>query len=100
MYLILAECRYRNGGDALAPLNDLRTARAASLIDVLPSDFYDLLIREYRRELFGEGQLFFLYKRLNRPAVIGSDADVITLKAYTFPLPISETDVTQRENNR
>ena len=100
MYLILAECRYRNGGDALSPLNELRTARATVQLDVLPTDFYDMLIREYRRELFGEGQLFFLYKRLNRPAVIGSDADVITLKAYTFPLPVSETDVTQRENNR
>lgn len=100
MYLILSECRYRNGGDALAPLNELRTARASTTINALPADYYDLLIREYRRELFGEGQLFFLYKRLNRAVVMGSNADVIALRAYTFPLPVSETDVAQRENNR
>lgn len=100
MYLILSECYYRNGGDALAPLNELRTARAASAIETLPADYYDLLMREYRRELFGEGQLFFYYKRLNLPTMRGSEVDMIGQKAYTFPLPVSETDVTQRENNR
>lgn len=100
MYLILAECRYRNGGDALTPLNELRTARASMTLNALPNDFYDTLINEYRREMIAEGQLFFLYKRLNRTSVKGSNADVIALRAYTFPLPVSETDPAQRENNR
>ena len=65
-----------------------------------PDDFYAELIREYRRELIGEGQLFFLYKRLNRSSIIGSDADVIALKGYTFPLPQSETTAAQRQENR
>lgn len=101
MYLILAECQYRNGGDALTTINELRSARnIVTPFNALPDDFYGWLVKEYRRELLGEGQLFFLYKRLNRTSVLGSDADMIAQKAYTFPLPVSETDAAQREDNR
>lgn len=100
MYLILSECQYRSSGSGLEPLNDLRTAHGASALESLPTDYYTELIKEYRRELLGEGQLFFLYKRLNRPLVMGADMDMIGTKAYTFPLPISETDASQRETNR
>ncbi len=100
MYLIAAECQYRATGSGLETLNQLRVARGVPALENQPSDFYAELIREYRRELLGEGQLFFLYKRLNRPSVSGSDKDMVGEKAYTFPLPLSETDAAQRENNR
>lgn len=101
MYLILAECQYRNGEDALPTINELRTARnIVTPLNAVPEDFYGWLIKEYRREFLGEGQLFFLYKRLNVQTVLGSDADMVAQKAYTFPLPISETDAAQREDNR
>jgi len=100
MYLILAECEYRSNGSGLASLNVLRTARNINALATEPVDFYEELIREYRRELIGEGQLFFLYKRLNRATVIGTTVDVIAEKGYTFPLPVSETEAAQRENNR
>lgn len=101
MYLILAECQYRKGEDALTTINDLRTARnIVSPLNAVPENFYDWLIKEYRREFLGEGQLFFLYKRLNMQSILGSDADMVAQKAYTFPLPISETDAVQRDNNR
>lgn len=100
MYLIAAECQYRATGSGLETLNQLRGARGVPALENQPSDFYAELIREYRRELLGEGQLFFLYKRLNRPSVSGSDKDMVGEKAYTFPLPLSETDAAQRENNR
>lgn len=103
MYLILAETQYRAGNEtaALETINELRTAR--NVVDAyteLPEDFYAYLINEYRRELIGEGQLFFLYKRLNSETITGSDVDVIATKAYTFPLPQSETDAAVREDNR
>jgi hypothetical protein len=66
----------------------------------LPSDFELELIREYRREFLGEGQLFFLYKRLNRPNILYSDVDAVAEKVYTFPLPITETEAAQREANK
>lgn len=103
MYLILAECQYRNNhqADALATINELRTARnIVTPLNALPDDFYGWLVKEYRREFLGEGQLFFLYKRLNMRSVLGSDADMVAQKAYTFPLPMSETDAAQREDNR
>ena len=101
MYLILAECQYRNGEDALSTINELRTARnIVTPLNAVPEDFYGWLVKEYRREFLGEGQLFFLYKRLNVQTVLGSDADMVAQKAYTFPLPISETDAAQREDNR
>lgn len=103
MYLILTECQYRNNDkdNALATINDLRTARnIVTPLTSLPDDFYSWLAKEYRREFLGEGQLFFFYKRLNMPSVLGSDADMVAQKAYTFPLPISETDAAQREDNR
>lgn len=100
MYLILSECAYIESGNGLTPLNELRKARNLLPLENMPFDFYSELIKEYRREFIGEGQLFFLYKRLNSDRIIGSDADVIVNKAYTFPLPISETDASQRNNNR
>lgn len=100
MMLIVSECDYRTNGDGLTALNTLRQARNVLPLETMPSDYYAELISEYRKEFIGEGQLFFLYKRLNRPTIEGSDIDLIGQKAYTFPLPLSETDAAQRETNR
>ena len=102
MYLIKSEVQYRrNEPDAArATLNQLRQARNLPALDELPTDYYLALIHEYRRELLGEGQLFFLYKRLNRAQVLYSDVDAVAEKVYTFPLPITETESAQREANK
>lgn len=100
MYLILAECQYRSDGTGIDYLNVIRDARGSELLEETPSDFYGELLREYRREFIGEGQLFFYYKRMNYPTVIGSSTDMIGQKAYTFPIPLSETEASQRQTNR
>ena len=102
MYLIKSEVEYRSGDAdaAKATLNQLRTARNLPALTELPADFELALIQEYRRELMGEGQLFFLYKRLNRPTILYSPVDAIAEKVYTFPLPLTETEVAEREPNR
>ena len=102
MFLIQVECEYRAGNiEAYKTWNVLRTNRGASELNSNPSDFYGELINEYRREFFGEGVLFFLYKRLNSATIYGNtETDIIASKGYTFPLPMSETDAAQRENNR
>lgn len=102
MYLIAAEVEYRNGNAdaAKAYINMLRTARNLMPLQDLPADFELELIREYRREFIGEGQLFFLYKRLNRKNILYSDVDAVAEKVYTFPLPITETEAAQREANK
>ncbi len=102
MFLIRSEVEYRNGDSdaARASLNQLRIARNLPALNELPEDFYLELIREYRREFLAEGQLFFLYKRLNRQTILYADVDAVAEKVYTFPLPITETESAQRENNK
>ena len=99
LYLILSEIDYRSGGSGLDRLNELHRARNVGDLDAVV-DYYGTLVREYRREFIGEGQLFFLYKRLNYPTILRSDVDPIAEKIYTFPLPQSETSAAQREANR
>lgn len=101
MALIASECDYRAGGDGVAALNELRVARGLEAItadDI--TDYYDFLIREYRRELIGEGQLFFLYKRLNCDKILGYTGENFNTKSYTFPIPQSETEMAERKENR
>ena len=102
MYLIRSEVEYRNGDKeaAKSTLNLLRTARNLPPLNELPDDYYLELIREYRREFLAEGQLFFLYKRLNRSNILFADIDAVAEKVYTFPLPITETESAQREDNK
>ena len=102
MYLIKSEALYRQGDtdDALIVLNELRTARNLPALAALPADFFTELIHEYRREFLGEGQLFFLYKRLNSANIFYSDVNAVADKVYTFPLPISETEAAYREPNK
>lgn len=102
MYLIKSEAQYRSGltDDALATLNQLRVQRNLPALQELPSDYNAELVAEYRREFLGEGQLFFLYKRLNHPAIAYSDVDPVATRSYTFPLPLSETQSAEREENR
>lgn len=102
MYLIKSEVEYREGDAdaAKATLNQLRRARNLPGLDELPTDFDLELIREYRREFLGEGQLFFLYKRLNRANILYSTVDAVAEKVYTFPLPITETEAAQRNANK
>lgn len=102
MYLVKSEVQYRNGDTdgAKATLNALRTARNLPALSDLPADFDLELIHAYRRELMGEGQLFFLYKRLNRPSILYSDIEAVSKKVYTFPLPITETESAYRDANK
>lgn len=60
MYLIAAESQSENLGNGLQYINTLRSKRGVSN---LPSLTDELLQYEYVRELYGEGQLFFMYKR-------------------------------------
>lgn len=102
MYLIRCEAEYRNNDTdaALQTLNQQRTHRNLEALQELPTDFNAELINEYRREFLGEGQLFFLYKRLNHPTIAYSDIDPVATRSYTLPLPLSETQSAEREDNK
>lgn len=95
MYYIAAETS-ADPAQALTYLNTVRFNRG--LID-LPetADVQNELLKEYRKEFYGEGQLFFYYKRknINRiPDATRTSANFTILMSpekYVVPLPDSET---------
>lgn len=93
MYLIAAETQSDNLANGTSYINMLRRYRGISTS--LPTLTQELLIYEYIRELYGEGQLFFLYKRLYTTIIRSATASQNTLPSsnvFVVPLPDSETD--------
>ena len=92
MFLIAAESQSGDLKASVQYVNALRRNRGvASLTTLTP----DLLKYEYIRELYGEGQLFYLYKRLNSD-IITSATSSKNPKAsdliFVVPLPDTETE--------
>lgn len=104
-YLIAAECYTRASSMNLAKsieyLNLLKEKR--NIVDTyfIPTDAtleeVNLAIQdEYRKEFIMEGQLFFFYKRLGKSVFPGLGNIEMTDQEYTFPYPVVETDLGQR----
>ncbi len=94
MYLIAAECE-PDLLTATAYLNLLQTKRniIGSTIST-PVALNTAIMKEYRKEFCGEGQLFFYYKRTNATSIIagGTNSSIAMNDAkYNFPIPLSET---------
>ncbi len=94
LYLIAAECE-PDKTTALQYLNTLRKNRGltdlASTVTVITE-----VQKEYQKEFYGEGQMFFHYKRRNVASILNSTSTTtasIAMNAakYVVPLPISET---------
>lgn len=92
MFLIAAESQSGDLKAGVQYVNALRRNRGVSSLTTLTPD---LLKYEYIRELYGEGQLFFLYKRLNSD-IITSATSSKNPKAsdliFVVPLPDTETE--------
>lgn len=88
LYYILAECN-----EDLSFLNTLRSHRGLEPLNPIANINAELL-KEYRKEFLGEGQLFFYYKRINQPAIKGYNSLNVSMNAakYVVPLPLSETN--------
>jgi hypothetical protein len=92
MYLIAAECYGTDLSQGVSLINKLRSARGVS---ALPSLTQENLQFEYIRELYGEGQVFFMYKRLFSrilTSVVESENTQPSDKVFILPLPDSETE--------
>ncbi|WP_316765220.1 RagB/SusD family nutrient uptake outer membrane protein [Pedobacter frigiditerrae] len=89
MYYIAAETEPL-AADGINYLNVVRLNR--NLINLPPTAVLNTeLQKEHQKEFFGEGQLFFYYKRRNITSVgNGSSTANITIN-YTVPLPLSES---------
>ncbi len=100
MYMIAAEFYYSVDKDLAAGyLGKVRRMRGIS--PEVKSDMYEHLMEEIileaRREFVGEGQLFYLYKRLNHPVIRNNAEIVLSTAQYCLPLPANEVEFGDRE---
>lgn len=100
MYLIAAESS-GTLAEGTVLLNKLRTNRNVFSVSPTSTDELKAAIKsEYRKELLGEGQLFYYFKRNafesvpNNAALVGEKTMV--LNNYVVPLPDSETSLRNR----
>ena len=92
MYLIAAETCSDNLSDGTSFINALRSGRGVGNVQTLTKE---ILQYEYIRELYGEGQIFFMYKRMFSPVLFSSQAGSNPQPSdamFTVPLPDSEIE--------
>ena len=101
MYYIVAEATFdSNPAEAWGYFNTVRKNRGigTEISDESSSEkFKSELIKECRKEFFGEGQIFHMYKRLNRD-IVGHSGVTIPAdnKIFVLPLPNDEMEFGQR----
>jgi starch-binding outer membrane protein, SusD/RagB family len=93
MYYIAAEAA-ATPEEGVVFLNTVRTAR---LIPALPATITAAnldaeLLKEYRKESYGEGQLWFYYKRKNTTTIPDGVGNPMTAAKYVFPYPQTEIE--------
>lgn len=93
MYLIAMEC-----APSLTETNDLYAVYmeehgiAPTMLTPFANEeeVEDFMLNEYRREFFGEGQMFYTYKRTHTQDVLWLEDVEATENFYTLPLPETE----------
>ena len=96
---ILAELSAENGkfDEAIQYLADVRTARGAArtLTAANKEDVLSEIVSEVRKDLMCEGQVFYLYKRLNKETIPSSTKPGTQIQMnsanYIIPIPTSES---------
>ncbi len=95
VYMIAAECADTDE-EALEYINVVREHRRCANISLQDGSRQDLITYEFAREVIGEGQLFFYYKRLGMESIIsGTSATepyLMNLSNYVWPMPSVEID--------
>ena len=96
MYLIAAECS-DNLEDACSYINTIRLNRSvADIENVTTENIQEYITAEFAREVIGEGQLFFYYKRhAMETFASGTSANTtfsMDLSSYVVPLPTIESN--------
>jgi hypothetical protein len=93
MYYIAAECSNPTTGTEL--LTVVRRNRGIGTV-ISEDNISTEILKEYRKEFWAEGQLFFYYKRSNTPTIPNGNTSgdvVMTTAKYMPPLPQSELNM-------
>jgi hypothetical protein len=101
MYYIMAESIYpTNPGEAIIHLNKVLSSRGlegVKLEDINDDSFADILFKERLKEYWGEGQIFYEYKRLNKSIVNDEGTEYSAGdKIFVLPLPDDENEFGNR----
>lgn len=101
MYLIAAEGWMNdNPTKAAELLQQFKQSRTTKNIALETVDV-NTIVKEYRKEFLFEGQLFFLYKRLNHTILgntLGEDMDASS-QVFVIPIPKEEIENGHRKTN-
>ena len=95
MYYIAAECTYAtNPSIATDYVDQVRFVRGiGEKLDVSSeTEFITELLKECRKEWYAEGQIFFMYKRLNK-GIIGQAGITIPASDNIFVLPLPDDEI-------
>jgi hypothetical protein len=102
MYYILAECTFDADPEAAwGYFNKVRFNRGIGTEitgETSKEVFLSELLKEYRKEFFGEGQVFYAYKRLNRD-IIGAQQVSIPADDKIFVLPMPDDEIAFGQRN-
>ena len=98
IFYILAELSAENGkmDEAIGYLTEVRSARGAvrTINAVNKEELLEEIIIDARKDLMCEGQIFYMYKRLDRlnvPSGSNPGTDKVMTPGYVLPVPTSES---------
>jgi starch-binding outer membrane protein, SusD/RagB family len=102
LYYILAECTFDSDPEAAwGYFNEVRFNRGIGTEihgETSKEVFLSEMLKEYRKEFFGEGQVFYAYKRLNRD-IIGTQQISIPATNEIFVLPMPDDEIAFGQRN-
>lgn len=90
VYLIAIEAA-PNPGEANRLFRTFKTSRDLGYTDLNEAQLESEILKEYRRELYAEGQMFFTYKRLGKKNMLWRTLEVKE-EDYVLPLPKTEVE--------
>jgi len=98
LYLIAAECE-TDFDLAVQYLNTLRNKRNCPDLSVLDAnDLKTYITNEFRKEMIGEGQMFFYYKRHAMESIPNgaSASGILSMPSKNYVVPIPESEIDNR----
>ena len=89
MYFIIMECGPINEANEL--YEEFCISRDIPIAELHENQIQDILVEEYNKEFYAEGQAFYAFKRLAVEDILWAQ-DPGNEESYVIPLPLSEID--------